>query len=86
MTTQEQVVEFIGSRLRKMGVVFDVTNFSSLDFATSGIDSLEMLEFIMQIEDKFDITVEDTVIAETTTVGELASFIFNALSAPESRG
>jgi acyl carrier protein len=86
MTTQEQVVEFIGSRLRKMGVVFDLTNLSSLDFATSGVDSLEMLEFIMEVEDRFKVVITDSAVSETTTVDELASHITQLMESGGTRG
>jgi len=38
-------------------------------------DSLDVVELIMSIEDKYGITVDDSAIAEIKTVGDLVAFV-----------
>lgn len=40
-----------------------------------GADSLDAVEIIMDIEDEFNIEVEDTVAESVTTIGDLVQYI-----------
>ncbi len=39
------------------------------------VDSIELLELVMAIEDEFDIELEDDVLENITTVGDVLDFI-----------
>ncbi|HRP02513.1 MAG TPA: acyl carrier protein [Candidatus Kapabacteria bacterium] len=40
-----------------------------------GADSLDTVEFIMELEKEFDITIEDSVAEKIQTVGEVISYL-----------
>ncbi len=44
-------------------------------FAELGTDSLDMVEIIMEIEDKFDIQISDEELSEIRNLGELIALI-----------
>ncbi len=46
-----------------------------LTFAELGTDSLDMVEIIMEIEDKFDITIDDEDLSKIRNLGELTGLI-----------
>lgn len=71
----QQIIDFIGSRLRKAGAVFADDDLSALDIDSVGIDSLELTELIMELEDKFQVVIDDSVLTGSTTVAELASAV-----------
>jgi acyl carrier protein len=43
--------------------------------AELNIDSVGVLDFIMEVEDHFDIEIPMNVVSETRTVGELAAYV-----------
>ncbi len=43
--------------------------------AELNIDSVGVLDFIMEVEDYFDIEIPMNVVSETRTVGDLASYV-----------
>ncbi|MDM7954283.1 MAG: acyl carrier protein [Cyanobium sp. CZS 25K] len=74
-TGQDQVLAFIGARLRRAGAVFDDADLSALEIDTVGIDSLELTELIMELEDKFQVVIDDTILTGSTTVAQLAESV-----------
>lgn len=46
-----------------------------LTFAELGTDSLDMVEIIMELEDKFDIAIEDDELSKIKNLGELTELI-----------
>ena len=48
--------------------------------ADLGADSLDIVEFIMMIEEEFDISVADEQSYESKTVGEIADYIESLMS------
>ncbi len=46
-------------------------------FEELNIDSLDMVELLMGIEDEFDITVDDEDVENFTTLGDVAEYISN---------
>jgi len=71
----QQILDFIGSRLRKAGAVFVDADLPAPDIDSVGIDSLELTELIMELEDQFQVVIDDTVLTGSTTVAELASAV-----------
>lgn len=68
----DKIVEIIGD---KMDIEVEEISMDS-SFESLNIDSLDMVELVMDIEEAFDITVEDS--AELTTVSELVKYIENS--------
>jgi acyl carrier protein len=47
--------------------------------AELNIDSVGVLDFIMEVEDHFDIEIPMNVVSDTRTIGELASYVQSQL-------
>lgn len=47
--------------------------------AELNIDSVGVLDFIMEVEDHFDVEIPMNVVSETRTVGELATYVDSQL-------
>ena len=48
--------------------------------AELNIDSVGVLDFIMEVEDQFDIEIPMNVVSEIRTVGDLATYVSTQLS------
>ena len=68
----EKVVEIIVEKLNcEASEVTPEANFSS----DLGADSLEVMELVMDLEDKFEITIEDEQAENLKTVGDVVNYI-----------
>jgi acyl carrier protein len=56
----------------KQGVVLKATTDIPAEL---NIDSVGVLDFIMDVEDKFDVEIPMNVVAETRTVGDLVAVV-----------
>ena len=88
MTTQttktlpQQVVEIVSSQV---DIPEERISLDS-DFSTDlGFDSLEQVEFIMAVEERFDITVPDDIAVEIKTVQQAIDAIQQALAKKGAR-
>ena len=45
------------------------------------VDSVEVMDLIMEIEDKFDIDIPINLVSEIESIGDLASLVFKRLEA-----
>jgi acyl carrier protein len=50
-----------------------------LSFDTLAIDSLELLELVVAIEEEFDISLDDQQLARLETLGEMSDFILEKI-------
>ena len=48
--------------------------------AELNIDSVGVLDFIMEVEDKYDIEIPMNAVANIRTIGELANYVFDKLN------
>lgn len=72
MTTFEKVRKIVVEKLNVKEA--DVTEASS--FANDlGADSLDVVEFVMEVEKEFNITIPDDDAAKITTVGDAVKYI-----------
>jgi acyl carrier protein len=69
------VLDYICSRLVELGSSSDATAIQSLSIDQVGIDSLELTELVMEIEDRFSVIIDDQDLSGSTTISELASSI-----------
>ena len=81
MTSQEQVLQrlfdHLGRLVRDKAAIHpDVDLVQEL-----GLDSIEVMNMLMEIEDEFDISVPLNVLAEVRTPAQLAQAIFGLLEA-----
>lgn len=75
MSTQTDALDYICARLAAMGNLGDAKDIPGIKIDETGIDSLELTELIMEIEDKFSVEIDDSALSGSTTISELASFI-----------
>jgi acyl carrier protein len=73
---QPEVVRFILSKLRleELNATAPVDP-AVLRVEQTGIDSLELTELIMELEDRYRVTIDDALLSDSTTVVELAEHI-----------
>ena len=48
--------------------------------AELNIDSVGVLDFIMEVEDRYDIEIPMNAVANIRTIGELANYVFDKLN------
>jgi acyl carrier protein len=64
------------SPFNKDGIVLSETTDIPAEL---NIDSVGVLDFIMEVEDHFDIEIPMNVVSDTRTVGELAAYVNSQL-------
>lgn len=75
MKTYERVIEII---LENLGVdESELTENTNL-VEDLGIDSLDMVELAMQLEDEFDMDIEDEEMEKLQTLKDIVEYIENA--------
>ncbi len=80
--SRERVFEFIRKRIEAKGKLPAGCNLDSYDYRESGaIDSLAIIQFLMQLEAEFDITISDDEMLTPgfTTVAGLVSLVMTKI-------
>ena len=72
MSTFEKVKEIV---VKKLGVNAAVVTESAAFVNDLGADSLDVVEFVMDVEKEFDITIPDEDAAKLVTVGDAVKYI-----------
>ena len=72
MTTFEQVKKIVAE---KLGVSEEKVTETAAFVNDLGADSLDVVEFIMEVEKEFDITIPDDAAAKLVTVGDAVKYI-----------
>ena len=71
MTTEERIIKVIASHLEmEESEITEATTFEDL-----GVDSLDAVEIMMELEDEFGVEVPDEAADELKTVGDVVRFI-----------
>lgn len=76
MTTFERLTAMIVDR---MGVDKDTINMESRFKEDLGADSLDVVEFIMELEDEFSVEIPDSDAETLTTVGAVVTYLDSQL-------
>lgn len=72
--TLEKLIELAAEKFEK-----DPSELSTdTTFDDLGIDSLDMVELMMNIEDKFKVVISDDDVENLTTLGDVAEYIDRA--------
>ena len=72
MTTLEKVIDIVADKLSKDKAI--ITEKSSF-INDLGADSLDTVEFVMEVEKEFDITIPDEEATKMATVGDAVRYI-----------
>ena len=75
MTTETEIIDEICNLLgphNKAGIALTVNTDIPAEL---NIDSVGVLDFIMDVEDKFDIEIPMNVVSETHTIGDLVRVV-----------
>ena len=72
MTTFEQVKKIVAD---KLGVPEEKVTETAAFVNDLGADSLDVVEFVMEVEKEFDITIPDEAAAKLVTVGDAVKYI-----------
>jgi acyl carrier protein len=70
----QRILETLQNRLNSLTGGKSVTRDTDL-VADLGLDSLQVMELLMEMEDAFDISIPVNVMADVRTVGELAGAV-----------
>jgi acyl carrier protein len=70
-----QVMDFIRSKLNHIATMPDASDFANLKIDDTGIDSLELTEMIMELEEEFELVIDDSQLTGGTSISELADHI-----------
>jgi acyl carrier protein len=54
---------------------------TDVSFATLGVDSLQLLEFGLDIEERFEVNIPDKIITKTSTIDDLVVYLRSGTSA-----
>lgn len=73
----QQVLDVITSRILQNTRIKESINIADLKIDDTGIDSLELTEMVMELEDLFAVTIDDTKLTGSTTIKELVDNITN---------
>ena len=79
MNDQKQIIEDICKLLAPYNAEGKVLVAETDIPAELNIDSVGVLDFIMEVEDHFDIEIPMNVVSETRTVGDLAAYVSSQL-------
>lgn len=70
------VTTFIVSGLTRQGaVVSSQSDLLPQSLSALGLDSLDFMELLNEIEEEFGVRIEDDTVAASTTVAELIAFV-----------
>ncbi len=72
MTTFEKVKEIVAD---KLGVAEEKVTETASFVNDLGADSLDVVEFVMEVEKEFDITIPDEEAGKLLTVGDAVKYI-----------
>ncbi len=75
MTDKSKIYDIVQTMLADRFGMLESYVKPDLAFSTFGADSLDVVELIMEVEDIFNIKIEDEKISELTTIGALVSYI-----------
>lgn len=76
MSESEKLKEIVLEQLK-----LDEANFSrEMSIDSLAIDSLELLELLVTIEEEFDITLDDEQLNKTATMGEMFDYLLEKIS------
>jgi len=75
----DQLTAYVCTCIAETGRVSGQSNeaIQALSLDETGLDSLELMEMIMAIEDKFEITIDDASLLGTHTIGHLCELIIS---------
>jgi acyl carrier protein len=69
----DEILEYISLRIHQNTSIGESVDVASLKIDDTGIDSLELTEMIMELEDRFSVMIDDTKLSGSTTISELAA-------------
>jgi acyl carrier protein len=75
MTTEASILKDICTLLAPYNTENKPLSFNTDIPAELNIDSVGVLDFIMDVEDKFDIEIPMNVVSETHTIGDLVKVV-----------
>jgi acyl carrier protein len=82
MKVLPNVTEFVLAALGKRGVAeASQPDVLAMSLSSLGLDSLDFMELLNEIEEEFGVCIEDDTLTFSTTVAELMAFIDSKIAA-----
>ena len=79
-TANSEVLDYICKRLAELGSISRASDILTLSIDEVGVDSLELTELIMDIEDRFSVVLDDSSLSGSTKIFSLASLISTSIT------
>lgn len=79
VTANSEVLVYICKRFAELGRVSVASDILTLSIDEVGVDSLELTELIMDIEDRFSVVIDDANLSGSTKISSLVSLISTSL-------
>jgi acyl carrier protein len=80
MDRNELFLKIKGIMLQRIMVAPEAVTWDALLKEDLEVDSLDMVELAMMLEDEFSIKVPDDIIADVKTVGDVVEFVESSIS------
>ncbi len=71
----DKVMDFIRSKFQHLATMPSEADFASLKIDDTGIDSLELTEMIMELEEEFELVIDDSQLTGSTSISDLTAHI-----------
>lgn len=79
-TSYSEILDYVRSRIVELGGLPNTSDLMTLSIDGAGLDSLELTELIMDIEDRFSVTIDDANLFGSSTIDNVASLILTSLA------
>ena len=79
-TANSEVLDYICKRFTELGGASNASDILTLSIDEVGVDSLELTELIMDIEDRFSVVIDDANLSGSTKISSLASLISTSIA------
>ncbi|MGT2907905.1 phosphopantetheine-binding protein [Streptococcus dentiloxodontae] len=81
MITKEDILNRMRQIIRDQMGREDITLTSETALVDLGIDSIELMEFIINLEDDFEMEISDETIDDMTHVSDLVDYLYAGINA-----
>ena len=75
MSEEERIKEILMEKLK----LYEISIDRDISIDSLAIDSLELMELLVTIEEEFDITLDDAQLKKMDTMGEMCDYILEAI-------
>jgi acyl carrier protein len=73
---EEQVLAYVCDRVRQMARLDEATgDITAMTIDSTGLDSLELMELLLEVEDRFKLQIDDSGLTGSSSIQELCRLV-----------